>query len=85
MNRQQVREKIIEAYQEVISTSKSLTKVDLTDDTKLFESGLDSLGFAILFAKLHDDLGWDPFSLTEAPFEPETFGDFVAFYADNQP
>jgi acyl carrier protein len=34
----------------------------LTDDLNLLDSGLDSLGFAILVARLEDELGCDPFT-----------------------
>jgi hypothetical protein len=54
----------------------------LSDDLVLMESGLDSLCFAIIVARLEDALGFDPFSAAEdAPF-PETLGDFVQFYED---
>lgn len=52
----------------------------LTDDTVLMETGLDSLGFAVLVTRLESELGYDPFSLmTEATY-PTTFGEFVAIY-----
>jgi acyl carrier protein len=57
----------------------------LTDDLVLLQSGLDSLGFAILVARLEEDLGWDPFTLSDDPFYPSQFGEFVAFYEANQP
>jgi acyl carrier protein len=34
----------------------------LKDDLRLAESGLDSLGFAVLVACLEDKLGFDPFT-----------------------
>ena len=52
----------------------------LTDDLELLESGLDSLCFAVIVARLEMLLGVDPFTTSEdAPF-PLTFGDFVSFY-----
>jgi hypothetical protein len=52
----------------------------LTDDLALLESGLDSLCFAIIVARLEDQLGVDPFSTSEdAPF-PVTVGEFIRFY-----
>lgn len=56
----------------------------LTDELPLLDCGLDSLCFAILVARLEDELGWDPFALDEAVEFPTTFGEFVRFY-DRQP
>jgi len=52
----------------------------LKDDLVLAESGLDSLGFAVLVARLEDTLGIDPFTAAEEAFFPVTFGDFVKVY-----
>ena len=46
------------------------------------ESGLDSLCFAIIVARLEDQLGVDPFSAAEDVEFPVTVGDFVKFYED---
>jgi acyl carrier protein len=50
----------------------------LTDDLKLLQSGLDSLSFALIVARLEDTLGYDPFD--EVQSFPVTFGDFVRLY-----
>jgi acyl carrier protein len=52
----------------------------LTDATPLLDSGLDSLCFAIIVARLEDELGLDPFTTSEDADFPVTFGDFVRFY-----
>ena len=52
----------------------------LTEDLVLLESGLDSLSFAILVARLEDALGVDPFSAAEDVKFPVTLGDFVRIY-----
>jgi acyl carrier protein len=52
----------------------------LKDDLQLAESGLDSLGFAVLVARLEDKLGYDPFTAPEEVFFPVTFGEFVKVY-----
>jgi acyl carrier protein len=52
----------------------------LRDDLPLFDSGLDSLGFAVLVARLEDTLGIDPFTTSEDAMFPLTFGDFVKAY-----
>jgi acyl carrier protein len=56
------------------------TLAPLRDDLVLLESGLDSLGFAVLVARLEDSLGIDPFSAAEDVQFPVTFGDFVKVY-----
>jgi acyl carrier protein len=52
----------------------------LRDDLVLLESGLDSLGFAVLVARLEDMLGIDPFTASEDALFPVTFGEFVKVY-----
>jgi acyl carrier protein len=52
----------------------------LTDDLVLLDSGLDSLGIAILVARLEETLGFDPFSETDDMAYPVTLGDFIRFY-----
>jgi len=54
--------------------------VPLQDETVLLDSGLDSLGFAVLVARLEDRLGIDPFTASEDALFPMTFGDFVKVY-----
>jgi hypothetical protein len=48
----------------------------------LLDSGLDSLCFAIIVARLEDSLGFDPFSAAEDVEFPITVGDFIKFYED---
>ncbi len=52
----------------------------LTDDLSLLDSGLDSLCFAVIVARLEGQLGIDPFSASEDATFPVTFGEFVRFY-----
>ncbi len=52
----------------------------LKDDLVLANSGLDSLGFAVLVARLEDTLGVDPFTAAEDAFFPVTLGDLVKVY-----
>jgi len=52
----------------------------LNDDLVLANCGLDSLGFAVLVARLEDTLGIDPFTAAEDAFFPMTLGDFVKVY-----
>ena len=57
--------------------------IELDDDTVLLESGLDSLDFAIIVARLERELGYDPFSLLDRPVYPRTFRDFVDIYLES--
>jgi acyl carrier protein len=72
-----VRSEIVEQFTQVaLEQDKRLAP--LNDDLELLESGLDSLCFAVVVARLEALLGIDPFS---ASF-PVTFGEFVNFYED---
>jgi acyl carrier protein len=55
----------------------------LTDDLPLFDSGLDSLCFAVVVSRLETSLGIDPFSDNEDASFPVTFGEFVSFYENS--
>ena len=82
----QIRMAIAKALCEVMAeASEGETLRALSDEDVLLESGLDSLGFAILVARLDEELGFDPFSDASDPYYPVTFGDFVSFYEANQP
>ena len=50
------------------------------DPTPLLDSGLDSLCFAIVVARLEDALGVDPFNSAEEPTFPVTVGEFIGLY-----
>lgn len=52
----------------------------LKEDMALADCGLDSLGFAVLVARLEDTLGVDPFTAAEDAFFPVTLGEFVKVY-----
>jgi acyl carrier protein len=52
----------------------------LNDGLSLHETGFDSLGFAILVARLEDELGIDPFTISENAAFPLTVGDFIRAY-----
>ena len=52
----------------------------LSDDLVLLDSGLDSLCFAVIVARLEDELGFDPFTANEEIEFPVTFKDFVSIY-----
>jgi acyl carrier protein len=56
------------------------TLAPLNDDVALLDSGLDSLGIAVLVARLEDRLGLDPFTTSDDVQFPVTVGDFVKAY-----
>ncbi len=71
---------IIEEQMRRVAVEQFKTLAPLKDDLVLLNCGLDSLCFAIVVARLEDELGVDPFSVADdIPF-PVTFLDFVRFY-----
>ncbi|MFN7834414.1 MAG: phosphopantetheine-binding protein [Burkholderiaceae bacterium] len=80
-----LREKILTALRDTADQRDTALIADFNDDTVLLESGIDSLGFAILVTRLEEDLGYDPFVLMDEPVYPRTFGDFLAIYERYQP
>lgn len=73
--RETILEQLVELFEE-----DELEVPEITDDTVLLETELDSLGFAVLVTRLEELLGVDPFSAMEEPVYPTTFGEFVAVY-----
>ena len=66
-----------------IAREHGKTLAPLRDDLVLLESGLDSLGLAVLVARLEDTLGIDPFAASaDAAIFPVTVGDFVKAYEE---
>ena len=63
-----------------IAEDETMSLPPLTDDLVLLDSGLDSLGIAILVARLEETLGFDPFTETDDMAYPVTLGDFIRFY-----
>jgi acyl carrier protein len=74
-----VRSKIIAAIRQIAEEQK-VTLPPLDDELSLHETGFDSLGFAILVARLEDEIGVDPFTLSEDATFPLTIGDFIKAY-----
>ena len=72
-------------FGEVWKTENGTDAPELTEATVLLDSGLDSLGFAIFVSQLEEALGYDPFTLSDDAFYPQTFGEFVAFYEKYRP
>lgn len=52
----------------------------LSDDLALIDTGLDSLGFAIVVTRLEQALGVDPFTANGFANFPMTLGGFIHCY-----
>ena len=74
-----VKATVISQIQQIADDDKKRLP-PLTDDLVLLDSGLDSLGIAILVARLEETLGFDPFTETDDMSYPVTLGDFIRFY-----
>jgi len=74
-----VKSKIFSAMKQIAEEQK-VTLPPLEDDLSLNETGFDSLAFAILVARLEDELGIDPFTVAEDAAFPYTLGEFVSAY-----
>jgi acyl carrier protein len=74
-----IKSTILDMFQEVANQQdKSVAPID--DNLVLLNSGLDSLCFAIIVARLEEKLGFDPFSANDNFEYPVTFGDLVRCY-----
>lgn len=68
------------AHFEQVAAEQRQPLAPLSDDRPLVEAGLDSLAFAVLVARLEDELGIDPFAPSEGHEYPVTVGDFIQMY-----
>ena len=62
----------------LVAAQQHRTLAPLDDETRLLDSGLDSLSIAIVVARLEEELELDPFA-GEVEF-PVTIGDFIRLY-----
>ena len=69
---------ILSQIQQVAAEQKK-TLAPMTDDLSLLDSGLDSLCFATLVARLEDIIGVDPFTASADVKFPNTIGELIAF------
>jgi acyl carrier protein len=74
-----IKETVISEIEQIAEQHQK-TLTPLTDDAILLNTGLDSLCFAVLVARLEDRLGVDPFSASDDVAFPVTLGDFVRVY-----
>tara|TARA_Y100000590_G_scaffold76500_1_gene84634 strand:+ start:672 stop:932 length:261 start_codon:yes stop_codon:yes gene_type:complete len=81
-----IRETITIIFSQVFSEqAEGVSLPPLSDDLVLLDSGLDSMGFAVLVVELEEALGFDPFSISQEAFYPSTLGEFVSFYEKHEP
>ena len=73
---------IVSQFQSVAREQRR-TLSPLSDDLKLTHSGLDSLSYALIVARLEDAVGFDPFDADDLVAFPVTFGEFVSLYENN--
>jgi acyl carrier protein len=76
-----LRSQIISQF-ESVAKEQNQNLPPLSDDLVLLESGLDSLCFAVIVARLEDELGFDPFTASEDLEFPVTLSDFIRIYED---
>ena len=74
-----LRSDIYKAIEDIAAAQKK-TLAPLSDDLALTNSGLDSLCFALLVARLEDETGRDPFSESDEVSFPVTLGEFISLY-----
>lgn len=67
-------------FHEVVESMGLSVQKQVTEDVVLLETGMDSLGFAVLVARLEQEFGYDPFVLLDSPVYPKTFQEFVNIY-----
>ena len=76
-----MRKIILKKFNEALKqTNSDIQYEEMLDEQVLLDSGLDSLGFAVLVTLLEEELDCDPFQLMEDAVYPTTFGEFVAIY-----
>ncbi|GAB3443577.1 acyl carrier protein [Massilia solisilvae] len=80
-----MKDKILSLMREIANEGGVELSATIGEDTVLLESGLDSLGFAILIARLEEDLGYDPFTMMDEPVYPQTFGELIGIYQRFKP
>ena len=76
-----IRSTILQEIREIAS-EQGKTVAPLRDELILLDSGLDSLCFAILLARLEDKLGLDLFGASDNYYLPVTLLDLIKYYEE---
>jgi hypothetical protein len=74
-----IRDEIVLAFRR-IAEAQGQRLAPLTDELKLTECGLDSVGFVLVVATLEESVKIDPFDSEESVDFPVTLRDFIALY-----
>jgi hypothetical protein len=77
-----IRSEILSQFT-IVAEEQHRQLAPLNDELELLNSGLDSLCFAIIVARLEETLRYDPFNGDEAIDLPWTLGDFIRLYEGN--
>lgn len=77
---QQLEQMIRDVMDEVAAETDRETLTQIDSHTVLAETGLDSIGLAIVMARLETRLGFDPFARSSDAQLPRTFSELVALY-----
>lgn len=75
-----LRDVILEQFRQALEDGGQPVPAGFSDELVLLQSGLDSMGFAILITQLEERLGYDPFTLMTEAVYPRTLGEFFAVY-----
>jgi acyl carrier protein len=65
---------------ETVAVEQGKTLSSLSDDLPIENTGLDSLCWAIIVARLESSLGIDPFTASDEVYFPVTVGEFIHAY-----
>lgn len=74
-----MRDEIVLAFRRV-AEAQGRRLAPLTDELKLAECGLDSIGFVLVVASLEECVKFDPFESVEIVDFPVTLRDFIDLY-----
>jgi acyl carrier protein len=77
---QDVRLVIYKAIRDVADQADSSLAEPLNDGTELTNTGLDSLGLAVVVSVLEEKLGIDPLAALESHTFPSTLGELIDMY-----
>jgi acyl carrier protein len=81
VQRAELRQKIEAVMRDVAAQYEKELAPHFDDETLLLDSGLDSLDYAIVVARLQNELHLDPFGkLRQGSEFPKSFGEFVDAY-----